>query len=240
MEFSRMGKHTIKCKITEDEIFDMGYTLDEIMSNGSRTQEFMNNIFELAEKEFQTKFELGMKTVRADFLSDHTLTLTFSEHPVSGSDMMEHLKDIVSGLLNSIPQAKWDEINQKKAALGAGISENVTQENAAQVSGNMADGEVQPVEVFVLIKFLDMENVIRFSKQIPFEGLPQNNLYKYNGEFYLFIDLSDSTEQEVLKLSMLTDEYANDIEVGAQRVAFMEEHAELIIEACAIEELREL
>ena len=79
MEFSRMGKHTIKCVITEEEIFDMGYTLDEIMSNGERTQEFMNNIFDLAEQEFQTKFDMGIKTVRADFLPDHTLSLTFSD-----------------------------------------------------------------------------------------------------------------------------------------------------------------
>ena len=115
MEFSRMGKHTINCVITEEEIFDMGYTLDEIMSNGERTQEFMNNIFDLAEQEFQTKFDMGIKTVRADFLPDHTLSLTFSEHP-AGNGMMEHLKDIVNGLLNSIPSEKWEEISKRNEA----------------------------------------------------------------------------------------------------------------------------
>ena len=95
MRFSRLGEHTIKCIISEDEIFDMGYTLDEIMSNGERTQEFMNCIFDKAEQEFQMRFDLGIKTVRADFLPDHTLSLTFSEHPTS-SGMVEHLKNIVS------------------------------------------------------------------------------------------------------------------------------------------------
>ena len=42
MEFSRIGEHTIKCVISEEEIYDLGYTMDEIMSNGERTQEFMN------------------------------------------------------------------------------------------------------------------------------------------------------------------------------------------------------
>ena len=84
--------------ISEDEITDLGYTMEEIMSNGERTQEFMNEIFDLAEQRFETKFELGVKTVRADFLPDHTLSLTFSEHPGS-EGMMEHLKDIVNGLL---------------------------------------------------------------------------------------------------------------------------------------------
>ena len=98
MKFSRIGKHTIRCVISEDEITDLGYTMEEIMSNGERTQEFMNEIFDLAEQRFETKFELGVKTVRADFLPDHTLSLTFSEHPGS-EGMMEHLKDIVNGLL---------------------------------------------------------------------------------------------------------------------------------------------
>ena len=96
MKFSKIGKHTIRCVISEQEIQDLGYTIEEIMSNGERTQEFMNQIFDMAEQSFETKFELGIKTVRADFMSDHTLALTFSEHP--GSDeMMEHLKDIVNG-----------------------------------------------------------------------------------------------------------------------------------------------
>ena len=102
MEFSRIGEHTIKCVISEEEIYDLGYTMDEIMSNGERTQEFMNQIFDMASEEFGTDFNSGIKTVRADFLADHTLSLTFSEHPAT-EGMMEHLKDIVNGLLNSLP-----------------------------------------------------------------------------------------------------------------------------------------
>lgn len=53
MEFSRIGEHTIKCVISEEEIYDLGYTMDEIMSNGERTQEFMNQIFDMASEEFE-------------------------------------------------------------------------------------------------------------------------------------------------------------------------------------------
>ena len=69
MEFSRIGEHTIKCVISEEEIYDLGYTMDEIMSNGERTQEFMNQIFDMASEEFGTDFNSGIKTVRADFLA---------------------------------------------------------------------------------------------------------------------------------------------------------------------------
>ena len=48
MKFSKIGKHTIRCVISEQEIQDLGYTIEEIMSNGERTQEFMNQIFDMA------------------------------------------------------------------------------------------------------------------------------------------------------------------------------------------------
>lgn len=61
----------------------------------------MNQIFDMASEEFGTDFNSGIKTV-SRFLADHTLSLTFSEHPAT-EGMMEHLKDIVNGLLNSLP-----------------------------------------------------------------------------------------------------------------------------------------
>ncbi len=219
MKFSRIGKHTIRCVITEQEITDLGYTLEEIMSNGERTQEFMNQIFDLAEQRFETKFELGIKTVRADFMSDHTLSLTFSEHP--GSDeMMEHLKDIVNGLINSIPQQKWEEISEAKQ--------------------QAAKAEEEIIRVIVTLVFPELDTLIQFAKRIVLEAYPPSKLYKYKNQYMLILDMSDMPETEVKTLSNLTDEYATDILVGAERKAFIEEHGKMILEENAIESLRQL
>lgn len=219
MKFSRIGKHTIRCIITEEEITQLGYSLEEIMSNGERTQEFMNEIFDLAEQRFETKFELGIKTVRADFMSDHTLSLTFSEHPGS-EEMMEHLKDIVNGLINSLPQQKWEEL----------------QENRNQ--GNDSGGE--PVRVIVTVVFSRMEILCRFARQIAMEELPYSSLYKERDKYLLILDLSDTAEEDVKLLSLLTDEYASDLYVGAERKAFLEEHAQVVLPDHALETLREI
>lgn len=219
MKFSRIGKHTIQCVISEQEIADLGYTLEEIMSNGERTQEFMNEIFDLAEQRFETKFELGIKTVRADFMSDHTLSLTFSEHP--GSDeMMEHIKDIVSGLMNSIPQQKWEEISEAK---------------------RRADEDSEAiVRVLVTVVFRDLDILTRFAKRVAPESISPSSLYKYKAEYLLILDLSDLSDEKVKNLSSLADEYASDILVGAERKAFIEEHGEVILRKHALEQLREL
>lgn len=219
MEFQRVGQHTVKCLISEEEIYDLGYSIEEIMSNGERTQEFMNYIFDMAEEEFQMKFDMGVKTVRADFLPDHTISLTFSEHPASG-DMMEHLKDIVNGLLNSVPEEKWKELKEQSA--------------------NEAGVDAEAIHVVVLLKFKDLDTAARFAKHMNFKKMPPSSLYKHSGDCYIIMDLSHMTENEVKALSMLTDEYVTDIEAGSQRAAFIEEHGERIIGKNAVEMLAQL
>lgn len=222
MEFSRNGK-TIRCVISEEEIEELGFTIDDIISNGTRTQEFMNQIFDMAEEEFQTKFDLGIKAVRADILPDHTISLTFSEHPGS-ENVMEHIKDIVNGLLNTIPKQKWDEIKAIK-------------ENGAKEDGDES-GKIP--KLIILFSFEDLDTLMRYAKHVQMEDIPFNQLYKLDDIYFLMLDMTDCGDLEVKKLSALTDEYATDIFVGAEKRAFICEHGKPILVEHAIEQLKEI
>lgn len=223
MEFSREGNNIIRCVISEEEIEELGYTIDDIISNSTRTQQFMNQIFDLAEQEFDTKFELGIKSVRADIMPDHTISLTFSEHPGT-EGVMDHIKDIVNGLLNTIPKQKWDEI---KGIKDAGIPK--------------IEAEYDTIaKIVVLFAFEELDILMRYAKQVRVEHIPFNQLYKFDGIYFLMMDMTNSEEEDVRKLSALTDEYAADIFVGAEKRAFIYEHGKEIIKERAIEQLREI
>ena len=224
MEFSREGNNIIRCVISEEEIEELGYTIEDIISNGRRTQQFMNQIFDLAEQELDTKFELGIKSVRADILPDHTISLTFSEQPGT-EGVMDHLKDIVNGLLGSVPKQKWDEFKA--------MSDKIEKEKLDKV-----DGEAP--RVVVLFAFEDLDTLMRYAKQVKVENIPFNQLYKFDGIYFLVMDMTDCHEDDVRKLSALTDEYAADIFVGAEKRAFIYEHGKEIIKERAIEQLREI
>lgn len=225
MEFSREGNNIIRCVISEEEIEELGYTIDDIISNGRRTQQFMNQIFDLAEQEFDTKFELGIKSVRADILPDHTISLTFSEQPGT-EGVMDHIKDIVSGLLNTIPKQKWDELKGNS-------------DKAEQVPHDKASGD-KPPKIVVLFAFEELDTLMRYAKQVTVEQLPMNQLYKFDGAYFLMMDMTDVSEMDAKKLSALTDEYAADIFVGSEKRAFIYEHGKEIIKERAIEQLREI
>ena len=218
MQFSRVGKHTIRCVITEDEISDLGFSVDEIVTNGARTQEFMNQIFDLAEQEFETKFDLGVKTVQVEFRSDHTLSLTFSEHP-SAEGMMEHLRDIINGILGSIPQEKWEELAQKQ--------------NASQ------GAEHEEEDVCILLGFDHITDAVRFAGRLgdsAAERIP-SELYRSREKLYLILHLLHCSEEQVRRLSVITDEYVGDIEVGKQRYAYMREHGTALLKENALAHL---
>lgn len=225
MEFSRDGNNIIRCVISEEEIEELGYTIDDIISNSARTQQFMNQIFDLAEQEFDTKFELGIKSVRADILPDHTISLTFSEHPGT-EGVMDHIKDIVNGLLNTIPKQKWDEIKA--------IKDKDAQDNRAESDSSAS------MKIIVLFAFEDLDILMRYAKQVRAENIPFNQLYKFDGIYFLMMDMTDSNEEDVKKLSALTDEYAADIFVGAEKRAFIYEHGKEILKERAIEQLCEI
>lgn len=225
MEFSREGNHIIRCVITEEEIEELGYTIDDIISNGVRTQEFMNRIFDMAEQELDAKFDMGVKSVRADIMPDHTISLTFSEHP-GAEGMMGHIKDIVNGLLNTIPKQKWDEIKAIKD------NDKTSSENEAEMQN--------PPKIIVLFAFEDLDILMRYAKQVRMHPMPLNQLYKLDGIYFLMMDMTDCEEEEVKRLSALTDEYATDIFVGSEKRAFIYEHGTAILKERAIEQLREI
>ncbi len=225
MEFSREGNHIIRCVITEEEIKELGYTIDDIISNGVRTQEFMNRIFDMAEQELDAKLDMGVKSVRADIMPDHTISLTFSEHPGT-EGMMDHIKEIVNGLLNTIPKQKWDEIKAIK--------------DSDKSSAKEVQEEIHPPKIIVLFVFEDLDILMRYAKHVRMNPMPYNQLYKFDGLYFLMIDMSDCEEEEVKRLSSLTDEFATDIFVGAEKRAFIYEHGTEILKERAIEQLREI
>lgn len=219
MEFFKDEKNSIRCIIREDEIEALGYTIDEIISNGIRTQEFMNEIFDMAEEELGMKFEKGRKAVRADVLPDHTLSLTFSEHPINPDEMMGHIKDIISGLLQSLPKG------EKKSEAGNKLK-------------SIKDVPERDTKVIVLFLFENPDILVRFAKTLQLEYIGHNSLYKFEDGYFLMMDLTDMEELEVKRLSAIADEYVTDIFAGAEKRAFIWEHGKSILKEKAIEQLK--
>ena len=78
------------------------------------------------------------------------------------------------------------------------------------------------------------------TKNIMPTDLPTGQLYKYEDCYMLILTFSGMEEGSLRRLSNLTDEYAQDILVGAERKAFIQEHGICILKNDALQQLRQL
>lgn len=233
MEFKRVGQNTVRCKVSEQELTDMGYTLDQILKNGQETQEFMSRVFKMAESNLEMTFDNGIRTVRADFLPDHSLCLTFSSHPAEG--ILEHLKDIMGGLMGGeIPEELRKLAEQER---------DEEDEDLVPKKKNPEPGSRKPKalrtgsSISAVLAFANMDVLLRFAQNAMQPVVPYTALYQREGVYYLVMELTECTEDEVMKLSLLADEYASEIRAGQEYRAFMEEHGKAILCEKAIESL---
>ena len=57
MEIKRVGENKIRCALTEEEIRDMGFDIDEIIGNGEATQKFMRVVLKIVEEQENISLE---------------------------------------------------------------------------------------------------------------------------------------------------------------------------------------
>lgn len=102
---------------------------------------------------------------------------------------------------------------------------------------NCKKQDMVSVVMFIFEKF---DVAVRFAKMIKGLPMPSSQLFKFDGEYFMSMDLSGYDEHELEKMSVIADEYADDIIAGADKRAFLMEHAKVILDDKAIESLAQL
>ena len=106
MEIKRVGENKIRCALTEDEIREMGFEIDEIIGNGEATQKFMRVVLKIVEEQENISLENISPMVKAELLSDHSMAITFG----GDSDLsFQQLMDAISDLVGQMTPEKMQE-----------------------------------------------------------------------------------------------------------------------------------
>ena len=106
MEIERLGENKIRCALSEEEIREMGYNIDEIIGNTEVTQEFMRAVVELVEEQGNISMQNISPVVKAELLQDHSMAITFG----GDSEICLIRLITISGTLDMIPANSIIEI----------------------------------------------------------------------------------------------------------------------------------
>lgn len=252
MEIERLGENKIRCALSEEEIQEMGYNIDEIIGNTEVTQEFMRAVVELVEQKSDISMQNISPVVKAELLQDHSMAITFG----GDSEMsFKNLVDTVGQLLNQLAPDKINEFGQmnqeeKQSAIDDFLekyrtkySQDTKKAQAKEADKAEAEDESEVFETSVpfSLEFSSLDEVLRLIRLTPFtEKVPACSFYKFRQKYYLVMDLIHFSREELKLFAFTIVEYNKCRYAEPAQIAFIKEHGKCIVENEALQTLMQL
>ena len=252
MEIERLGENKIRCALSEEEIREMGYNIDEIIGNTEVTQEFMRAVVELVEEQGNISLQNISPVVKAELLQDHSMAITFG----GDSEMsFKNLVDTVGQLMNQLAPEKISEFRQmnqeeKKSAIDDFLEKYKTRHSQgakktetedANDTEQKEDNEIFETSVPFSLEFSSLDEVLRLIRLAPFtEKVPASSFYKFRQKYYLVMDLIHFSREELRPFAFTIVEYPCLMDSSPVQIAFIKEHGKCIVENEALQTLMQL
>lgn len=263
MDIKRIGENQIRCALTEEEIIELGFSIDDIIGNTETTQKFMRVVLNLVEEKEQINIDSLSPMVRAELLQDHSMAITFGGE----SDVnFKNLVDTVNHLMSQMVPEKLEEFHQmskeekkntideflknlsdtRKKEESAAKKEAEKKKEAVESLAMPADETNPDDEVFIssvpfVLEFVQMDDAIRMSKLfLGEERMPKSTLYKLEGKYYLIIDFIHFSKNELRPLAFAAVEYDSKHFADPTQVAYIQEHGSCIVKNEALQTLMQL
>ena len=231
MEIKRIGENKIRCALSESEIEQLGFDIDEIIGDSETTQRFIQSVLEAMEEQENIHLEHISPMVRAELLPDHSMAITFG----GDSDMgLKDLVDTVSNLMSRIAPERLEEfkrLNQPK--------EEKT-EKAEQESGRVSEKEEKKARMVCALRFPSIADAADMCKVCFQDKFPKSALYKLDGEYYLILDFTKFEKDEMRPFAFGAMEYDAGHISDEKQIAFIKEQGSYIVKKEAVEMLMQL
>lgn len=214
MKFKRVDQKTVRCIISEQEIIERGLKIEDLLRNGDKVQEFLNEVVDLAEAETGFKLTSGIQAVQAAFLPNRDIVFTFSDSP-EGFDFdktMEQWRDLFA-------ESKIGSVKKKD-------DKEITIEDET--------------DLYITIGFDKISKAGQLSKHIPFNLLTESSLYRLDDVYYLSVIVKNISLEDRKTMFAVVSEYTKEFSKAKARVFFIKEHGESILEKNAVDILKNI
>lgn len=215
MEIKRVGENQIRCALTEDEIRRMGFDIDEIIADTETTQRFMRVVLSIVEAQENINMEGIAPMVKAELLQDHSMAITFGG--VSDSSFRS-LVDTVGSILNRLDP---DKLRQLQAR-----------------AKEARETESEPM--VCALRFASWSAMERMSRVCFRDRLPASSLYKLDDGYYLVLDFTGFSKEEMRPFALGTVEYDDGRCSEPAQIARIREHGVCLADRQALELLAQL
>ena len=135
MEFERIGKNTVQCHMTVEEMREYGLRIEDFFTNQEKSRDFLERLVERAEEEIGYEVESGMISMQLMRMPDDSLVITFSDRGEEGLQSMLNQIQNLAGLI--------DEGTAESIVNAMAREAGATSEESLHSEENMQDFEEQ-------------------------------------------------------------------------------------------------
>ena len=219
MRYKKINDATVQCIITAEDMLEYGLTLSDIFERNEKGEGFLRDIIERAHDEVGYTINGENIAMQITPLQNQGIVVTFTtESPAGFRDILQHLKEVLQGVSAELSRQK----DAGQQSLISGQSAEVFDENR---------------RMFV---FSTLHQVMQYTASIPSNISVKSWLYKMDEAYYLIVEKNRLSYKMFNKISAQAVEFGNLIAVSGERMQYLEEHGECLIEGRAVSRLRKI
>ena len=166
MKFEKMENGSLRCTLTQEDLEQNGVELEDFFSNTANAREFLEKLIRIAEDEVGYTTNGNMMSIQAAIMSEDEIVLTFSDSQVSGSEIIEHIKNMFH---SSQKEAEPAQIDVKEDILSEAGGKSKDTQSEAKCNGYV-----------YLLTFASFPSVRNFCRILPQNHLTDSRLYYLN------------------------------------------------------------
>ncbi|TFD99291.1 adaptor protein MecA [Jeotgalibacillus salarius] len=205
MEIERINDHTVKFYISYGDIEDRGFDREEIWYNRDKSEELF---WEMMDEVHQEE----------DFTVEGPLWIQVQA--------LEKGLEILVTKAQVTKDGQKFELPMQDDKNAAGLSNQI--EDYLDQHFDMEDDQQEDMEMKLVIRFHDFEDVISLSKRFAGEDRLITKLFSYENHYYTYIEFPENQfeEEDFENLSSLLFEYGKESNVTVHR---LEEYGKVIM-----------
>ena len=249
MEFERIGKNTIQCHMTVEEMDEYGLRIEDFFTNQEKSRDFLEQLVERAEEEVGYEVEGGMVSMQLMRLPDDSLVITFSDKGEDGIQNMLHQLQNLAGMLDEDSAKSFSETLANAEASAARELEAVPFKESEQVHnqrtkterGTSQDDGKKISAKPKLFCFTSLEAVENYAGSLKLQKSIPSRLYKdrQTGLYYLLLKKGKLRLEEYKLLCEEVLEYAEYQIKQPFAEQYCKEHFQCMISKHALRTLKE-
>lgn len=261
MDFRKLDKNTVQCRMTEEEMNEYGFQIEDFFTDQEKSREFLEQIVEMAEEEVGYEVESGMVSMQLMRMPDNSLTITFSDHGEDGLQSMLHQIQHLAGLIEDnvaeeITNDLQEEIEKSKNQKGIHNKENMEEfqnrfsddktqqeyrKHMREIEKIQREKEKRKLNASRVFMFRSLADIEQFAADYDIKKNVSSKVYrdKQAGKYYLLVKKGKLKMEEYQVLCRRLLDYGSLCSERPFVEQYCKEHLECLISKHALKILRE-